>query len=410
MTRIREWARGSAHVFTWEPRVGPGYRVRLEVRAGDAAAAAYALAEDVPGEDGRLVWHVPDAGAENLRFRLVRNWMPAEELDLSVHVVPSRARNYKVTKVSGGLTVPPRDGAGAIVFADRMWLIGGWNPERPTDFPRETVNEVWSSTDGATWRLEKPNTFFDDNFDPTLDWEGRHTGNYFVRDGRMWIVGGDALTGVYQNDIWSSDNGKVWARVADSGGFPKRILSTTAQFGTSLLTFGGQTTDGVFYDDVWSSTDGQRWSKIEQGTPHWSGRGGILGSMVFKDRLWVLGGGRYETDTTPWTADSQVWSTPDGAHWVQEGDPQAPWKARIYHDVTVYDGRMWVLGGYNGDVGNLADAWYSDDGENWYDLDVPEWPARHAASAWVYHGALFYGFGNSEPFIADMWRIDAVTP
>lgn len=409
LTRVRDWSRGSAHLFTWAPRGGPKDRVRVEVRA--ASGTAYELPGEAPAEDGRFVWHVPDAGPEDLRFRLVRSWGEApEELDLSVHVSPSRARSYRVSQVSPLLAVPPRDGAGTLVFADRMWLLGGWNPERPVDFPRETVNDVWSSTDGATWQLEKPNTFVDDSFDATADWEGRHTANYFVRGGRMWIVGGDALTGVYQNDVWTSDNGKAWTRLSPGGGYPERILSTTAQFNGQLLTFGGQTTDGIFYDDVWGSRDGLRWTKVPQSTPHWSGRGGVLGSVVFGERLWLVGGGRYETDRTPWSGEADVWSTGDGARWQHEGDDLAPWASRIYHDVVVYDGRMWLLGGYNGSLGNLGDAWYSDDGSNWYDLPAPPWSERHAASAWVYRGALYFGFGNGDPFVADMWRIDAVTP
>ena len=29
-----------------------------------------------------------------------------------------------------------RDGAGALVFKDRMWLLGGWNPGDKVNFPR----------------------------------------------------------------------------------------------------------------------------------------------------------------------------------------------------------------------------------------------------------------------------------
>ena len=29
-----------------------------------------------------------------------------------------------------------RDGAGALVFKDKMWLLGGWNPDDKVHFPR----------------------------------------------------------------------------------------------------------------------------------------------------------------------------------------------------------------------------------------------------------------------------------
>jgi len=50
------------------------------------------------------------------------------------------------------------DGAGALVFNDRMFLIGGWNPSDPEYYPRACVNDVWSSDNGADWVMEKPNT------------------------------------------------------------------------------------------------------------------------------------------------------------------------------------------------------------------------------------------------------------
>ena len=107
----------------------------------------------------------------------------------------------------------PRDGAGALVYDNKMWLLGGWNPPDTVNFPRKCNNEVWSSTDGATWTLVKPNTFLDASFDPETDWEGRHTAGYAVHDNKMWIVGGDPLQGHYQFDVWNSTDGATWTHV-----------------------------------------------------------------------------------------------------------------------------------------------------------------------------------------------------
>ena len=37
-------------------------------------------------------------------------------------------RSYQWLNVTSKAAFRPRDGAGALVFKDRMWLIGGWNP------------------------------------------------------------------------------------------------------------------------------------------------------------------------------------------------------------------------------------------------------------------------------------------
>ena len=58
--------------------------------------------------------------------------------------------------------------------------------------------------------MEKENTFLTREFDSSRDWEGRHTAGYVVFKNRMWIVGGDPIQKHYQNDVWSSENGKNW--------------------------------------------------------------------------------------------------------------------------------------------------------------------------------------------------------
>lgn len=59
-------------------------------------------------------------------------------------------------------------------------------------FPRACSNDIWNSRDGLTGSLIKTNSFIDENFDPTNDWEGRHTAGYAVFQNTMWIVGRDS--------------------------------------------------------------------------------------------------------------------------------------------------------------------------------------------------------------------------
>lgn len=83
---------------------------------------------------------------------------------------------YEWKEITREAAFAARDGAGALTFRGRMWLLGGWNPlqEDREFFPRICNNEVWSSQDGKTWSLVKPNTFKDESFDTMTDWEGRH--------------------------------------------------------------------------------------------------------------------------------------------------------------------------------------------------------------------------------------------
>ena len=63
--------------------------------------------------------------------------------------------SYRWIKVTGQAPFAARDGAGALVFRGRMWLLGGWNPGDRAHFPRICNNEVWSSGDGRDWTLDQ---------------------------------------------------------------------------------------------------------------------------------------------------------------------------------------------------------------------------------------------------------------
>ncbi len=302
----------------------------------------------------------------------------------------------------------PRDGAGALVFDGAMWLIGGWNPRDKVHFPRVCSNDVWRSTDGRDWSLVKPNTYLNDPFDPKKDWAGRHTGGYAAHDGAMWLVGGDANQGYHQGDVWVSADGRDWHCVLEEAPWSPRVLHGTAAFQGRLWIWGGQTMPGFaggtdrFYDDAWVSSDGIGWTPLEPKEPRWAPRGMVGGSVVHDGRLWILGGGTYDTPDTPVrTFHNDVWSTADGVHWNCH-NRSAPWSPRQYHDTAVFDGRMWVLGGWN--RRDLKDVWYSSDGMTWYEVPDTPWTARHAASVYVYDDAIWIVAGSH--MVSDVWKLE----
>ena len=316
---------------------------------------------------------------------------------------------YIWSRVTSKAAFAARDGAGALVFRDEMWLLGGWNPRDKVNFPRICNNEVWRSRDGAAWTLAKPNTFLDDRFDATRDWEGRHTGGYAIYKGRMWVIGGDPNQGHYQSDVWNSSDGQGWSFVNRGRPVPwgPRVLHHTVVFKGWIWILGGQTLPGFapateqFYRDVWRTADGVSWSRVVPQEPYWSARGMIGGSAVFKERIWILGGGTYDTPATPKRAFyNDVWSSADGVHWELHAK-SAPWSPRQYHDVAVFDDRLWVLEGYDGR--NRSDVWHSADGVEWHEVKGTPWNPRHAASVFVHDGALWIVAGSH--MRSDVWKL-----
>ena len=47
-----------------------------------------------------------------------------------------------------------------------------------------------------------------------------------------------------------------------------------------------------------------------------------------------------------------------------------------------------------GKDGNMADSWYSTDGQYWTEVEAP-WPIRHACAVHVHRGELFLAAGNA---------------
>jgi hypothetical protein len=418
------WAAGSAHYITWAGQRSRPVKVEVTTNGGSSWTTITGPAGAV---DNRFPWTVPATVTNRARVRItaLTDASVRDETKADFTIAPSQADpSYTWTRVTSTACYTPRDGAGALVFSGKMFLLGGWNPsEDPT-----TNNEVWRSTDGVTWSaapsrpcqtapLEDPNP---------PGWEGRHTAGYAVHNGSMWIVGGDANRGHYQSDVWrsSSADGSSWTNVTTIPDWPERALHQTVSFGGRLWMLGGQKmanltpnlTEEALYGDIWSSSDGASWRFDAEGSP-WAPRGMISGSVVFGGKLWLLGGGTYETPRHPVrNFHHDVWSSSDGVTWDRVLD-QAPWSARQYHNVAVFDGKMWVLDGYDG--ANRDDVWYSSDGVNWYELPNPTvgshdtapyeiWQRTHAASVFVFGNALWTTTGIGDAVNArdrEVWKL-----
>ena len=325
----------------------------------------------------------------------------------------SEIAEYAWIKVTDNAAFPGRDGAGALVYDHKMWLIGGWNPgdKKTNPIHSDCNNEVWNSPDGKTWSLIKPNTHLDESFDPTADWEARHTAGYVVYQDKMWIVGGDPLLGHYQFDVWNSSDGVDWSWVNQGKPVPwgPRVLHYTFVFQDKIWIIGGQTlpqfapANEIFYSDIWNTADGIDWEKVEITAPFTPCHGMIGGSAIFRDRIWLLGGGTYETPTHPqYTYTNDVWSSADGKAWERHIE-QAPWRGRVYHDVAVFDDRLWVMEGQGSHGKNMNDVWYSSDGREWHEVPETPWKERHASSVFTYENALWMIAGNHMG--RDIWKL-----
>ncbi len=410
-------AAGSWHLIRWKSQnIDVGNPVKIALSTDDSKSWRE-ISASAPNT-GEFVWQAAAPPSARCRIRVTDSksgLVAKSDRPFSV-VAAQEVPKYEWVKVTLEAPFAPRDGPGALTFKNRMWLIGGWNPGDKKHFPRICNNEVWSSHEGASWKLEKPNSFLDQTFDAKLDWEGRHTAGYVVFKDKMWIVGGDPNQGHFMFDVWNSGDGKNWNFVNRDKPVPwgPRVLHHTLAFKGKIWVMGGQTlppfVEGAekFYRDIWTTSDGIVWEQVTPREPYWPQRGMIGGNVVFKDRMWILGGGTYDTPETPRRKFfNDVWSSADGVNWECHVE-NAPWEARQYHDVAAFDGRMWVMEGYGPEkeAGNRNDVWHSSDGSNWYPLPNTPWPPRHAAAAFVHDNALWMVAGNN--MTPDVWKLTRV--
>lgn len=273
-----------------------------------------------------------------------------------------------------------RDGAGLLWLKDKLWLLGGWYKPAVSEWDGMiTTNEVWSSPDlGRTWQLELADLTAPPTTGPGARWTRRHTAGWLTHQigavTYLYVVGGDAFN--VTSDVWRSADGVTWEQVTATAPWAGRVMQMAASYAGDLYLMGGQTNlsdPSTALQDVWKSTDGgATWSQLPDAP--WAKRGMVYTLVEYQGKLWLCGGGTYN-DAGPRTYYNDVWSF-DGTSWTEVlPNGAAPWMGREFHNQFVYDGELWVSGGWGSDEANHNDFWHSLDGVTWTEL-TPTPPVR----------------------------------
>ena len=187
--------------------------------------------------------------------------------------------------------------------------------------------------------------------------------------------------------VWRSDDGSAWTRATASLPWGDRYGATPVFFRGELWALGGEE-NRVKMRDAFRSSDGVRWARATD--PTWSARR-WHSATVFNDKLWVIGG-------LGSAAMNDVWASADGVSW-QRVMEHAPWPARSRHAAVVWRDRLCILGGSTGDR-ELTDVWCSRDGTAWTKLADRAWSPRMFPGVQVFDGRLWV-FGGSWEGVGD---------
>jgi hypothetical protein len=256
------------------------------------------------------------------------------------------------TLVTGEAAFPPIQMHTSVVFNNKMWIIGGY-----ADIPTITkTNEVWSSSNGRDWVSEGLAGF-----------SPRNSHSSVVYDSKIWVIGGSVagISPSHTNEVWSSTNGTSWVKETTTANFPPRWGHSSVVHDNKMWTIGGMYTDPGFfndaYNDVWYSSNGITWQQA-------TSEAGFVkreyhSSVSHQGKMWVIGGQFDDGMAVGIPFYDDVWYSSDGLTWT-EATGEAGWDARSKHSSVVFNGKIWVIGGYYEDMfltiyRYFNDVWYS---------------------------------------------------
>jgi len=285
----------------------------------------------------------------------------------------------------------PRDSHGEFVYKNHMWILGGWDTPKTPNFL-----DVWKSKDGKEWICKTE----------TAPWVQSDLPVSLVFKNKMWIMGGRSLPGTEcSNKVWSSTDGIEWTLVTPNAGWSPRLAPGFVVFKDRMWVLGGTSdfynnNDTTLFNDVWSSADGKEW-KLELVNAPWSKRAHGQ-AVVFKNKLWVMGGGLRAPEPKE---TNDVWCSEDGVKWTLV-TKSAEWEPRIWFSSVVFRDRMWVIGGWSHKNNNFGDVWYSEDGCTWTELESDViWTPRHELSALVFKDKIWVLGGYADKLNSEVWSL-----
>ena len=242
-----------------------------------------------------------------------------------------------------------RDSSASFVFSNKIWIMGGLNAENVIAengkvhyWEAPHYNDIWSSSDGASWTLEKK----------YANWSVRRSMSVILFENKLWMYGGwSPITG-YSSEIWQSDDGINWKKVDVHIPWISRWDHATAVFKGQIYLLGGMDLNNRTFNDIWSTSDGIIWKKVIENPP-WQKRQGH--SLInFKDRIWLIG----VLNSTVEGGINDIWFSDNGVDWKRT-EVNAPWTNREDHSTQVLGDNIIVFGGMDSNLKWRNDVWFS---------------------------------------------------
>ncbi|HZE72625.1 MAG TPA: kelch repeat-containing protein [Pyrinomonadaceae bacterium] len=135
--------------------------------------------------------------------------------------------------------LPARVFYGAVVFNQKIWLLGGFDG-------KNYYNDVWNSSDGVKWRRIAEKS----------PWSARTNPSAIVFQDKIWLIGGGIINGQVFNDVWHTEDGVNWKQATDKIG-PRPIFGGSAIVFVNRIWLVGVNRNDGFQNAVLVSGNGE---------------------------------------------------------------------------------------------------------------------------------------------------------
>ncbi|MFT3743244.1 MAG: hypothetical protein QM785_03015 [Pyrinomonadaceae bacterium] len=223
--------------------------------------------------------------------------------------------------------------------------------------------------------------------------------NFPVYSMRGWMI-------ALNNGAWISKDGKKWTKTAlpDSGlnsGYQKYVNFNGAIYALGSMT--GNYEKFTVSPKILRTKDLNSWETLAE-TSNLPQRV-FYGMTVFNGKMWLLGGfdgKEYHND---------VWNSSDGVHWTRVVE-NAKWSPRNVSVATVFNDKIWLFGGgvIDGNTDNnrnsYKEVWVSKDGISWERV-MPNLDKKWGGTPVVFDGRLWLvGMNRGTAFASAVWMTE----
>lgn len=275
-----------------------------------------------------------------------------------------------------------------------------------------TLNGViglWGFANNTLWRVDGSTILYGSasvaawsNYTPSpamISLNATSAGSAIVFKNQIMIVGGIAsASSVYVASVQNTSDGKNWGQLTQAaawgsvGGTTGRNRVNLAVLNNRLYMMNGENFNislngGTAFNDCWSTDDGVVWVRETEDMGIAAGffPRTNCATVVFNGTIMMIGG-RESTGTTTAITNTILYSF-QGKYWAKGLTPS--FGVRELHAACVFNGAIYVIGGYNGATYN-TDCWRSFDGQTWTNIYSTGFVSGHTfSSLLVYQGRMY---------------------